>query len=130
MDVICSCCLLPKKKKGNALTWLRNQIIQLTTSAPIVIFFHYNLVGSNCNWWWSKEEKEDFYEVIRDYNVLAIFTGHCHSSYFTKWKNIPVFGVGGKYFAYAKCNEGSLDVKFIYRKGNIGGEELLNNYYD
>jgi len=44
-----------------------------------VIFFHYPIHGAFSDWW-SKQEKNDFYKVIKDYNVIAILVGHAHTS--------------------------------------------------
>jgi cytolysin (calcineurin-like family phosphatase) len=59
----------------------------------VVLYFHYGFD----DWgriWWTDRERDDFYEVIREYDVLAIFHGHSHSIQFAEWRGIPVFCVG------------------------------------
>uniref|UniRef100_A0A6C0B3W0 Calcineurin-like phosphoesterase domain-containing protein n=1 Tax=viral metagenome TaxID=1070528 RepID=A0A6C0B3W0_9ZZZZ len=61
----------------------------------IIIFYHYNTVDEAYSDWWSDEEKEKFYEVIKDYNILAIINGHIHLSYKKKWKGFTMLNGGG-----------------------------------
>ena len=90
------CCgIYPNNK---TLTWLTQDLSHTSPLTPTFIFFHYNLTGQWSDFW-SKAEKEQFYQVIQNQNVKAIITGHIHTSYSTIWKGIPVIGVGGKHFA-------------------------------
>ncbi|MEX1010504.1 MAG: metallophosphoesterase [Balneolaceae bacterium] len=59
----------------------------------IILYFHYGFDDWG-DLWWTEQEQEDFYEAIRDYNILAIFHGHSHNIQFSEWRNIPVFCVG------------------------------------
>jgi len=63
---------------------------------PVVLSFHYGLGGEETfsYLWWTPEEKDAFYEAIKDYNVIAIFVGHEHAVKHYKWRGIPVWGVG------------------------------------
>ncbi len=82
-------------------TWLVKQLAKIGTTAPVVIFFHYNLVGAFSDWW-TEQQKNDFYNVIQDYNIKLIITGHLHFTYTHIWKGIKTTCVGGYYFA--ECN--------------------------
>lgn len=72
---------------------------------PVFFFFHYNIQGAFSDWW-DDDEKDYFYEVIKDLNVKAIFCGHNHFSEYYEWKKkkIPVYQVGGTQFAKVTIN--------------------------
>ena len=65
------------------------------TTAPVIIFYHYNTVNEPHSDWWSDEEKENFYQVIKDSNILAIINGHIHLSYKKKWRGFTMLNGGG-----------------------------------
>ena len=62
---------------------------------PVIIFYHYNTVNEQYSDWWTDEEKENFYQVIKDYNILAIINGHIHLSYKKEWKGFTMLNGGG-----------------------------------
>lgn len=91
--------------------WL--YLLYLGKEQPIVLLWHYNIKGPPpTSTWWSEEEKQKVYELIKDYNIVAIFNGHWHHSYVTDWHGIRVYGVGGYTFALGKMKEGNLSVEF------------------
>lgn len=86
------------------LNWLKNELNEITKDTPIVFIFHY-VIADNVpyNDWWSNAEKEDFYNVIKNYNVILICNGHDHETRIDNWKNIPcVIGSGDNSFALLK----------------------------
>jgi len=70
--------------------------------------------------WWahseveSNTEKELTYNVIKNYNVIGIFTGHFHSSYRSDWHGIPIFSTGGSSFCHAIYDHNSQSLKTEY----------------
>ncbi len=103
----------------NKIKWLKNELSKTGTKTPIIIFFHYNIVGVYSSWW-SQEQKDEFdnsiaefFNVIKNYNIKSVFTGHWHKSYTYLWKNsIPVIGVGGEYFAIVEFDK---EFKIIFK---------------
>ncbi len=86
------------------LDWLKNELNEITNDTPIVFIFHY-VIADNVpyNDWWTNDEKEDFYNVIKNYNVILICNGHDHETRIDNWKNIPcVIGSGDNSFALLK----------------------------
>lgn len=79
---------------------------------PIIIFFHYNLVGSYSDWW-TDEEKETLYETVCGYNIIAFLVGHHHVTFQTEWKGYKV--VTGAAAALSKCTykDGELTVEYV-----------------
>lgn len=95
----------PKDKVTyNSLQFLQNQLQKLKDpEQPIVIYFHYDFTSRDR--WWDTNEKERFYRVIKDFNVIAIITGHTHRTQIYTWKGLNIFNVpavknNGTYFVF------------------------------
>jgi 3',5'-cyclic AMP phosphodiesterase CpdA len=62
----------------------------------IIIYFHYCLTGGFSDWW-TDNEKNTFYDTIKDYNIRLIIVGHRHQNWLDKWNGIDVVsGAGAK----------------------------------
>ena len=72
-----------------------------TPNQPVILYHHYSYDSSLL--WWSKEEREEAYEVMKSYNIIAIFTGHEHRSDHYQWHNIPIFAVPNTYEELQYC---------------------------
>lgn len=86
----------------NIQNWLKNEILpKIPNLKPIIFFFHYPPIGKG-SFAWTQQEKDSFFEIIQDHNILALIVGHHGKfSYLSTWKErIPVYCVAGKYFAY------------------------------
>jgi cytolysin (calcineurin-like family phosphatase) len=75
------------------LDWLRRDLAKAGKQVPVVIYFHYSVLGPYSQWW-SQSEKEAFASAIAGYNVIGIFHGHFHGCYSYRWKGIDVFNIG------------------------------------
>lgn len=99
---------------------------------PVILFFHYGFDEWG-NKWWTHGEQEAFYEVIKEYNIAAIFHGHTHGFDYYKWRNIPVWCVGatqhekgkGQYLVVRLKNEKILALE---RTGNKWGLKHQDSY--
>jgi cytolysin (calcineurin-like family phosphatase) len=60
---------------------------------PVILFFHYGWDDFS-NLWWTPAEQDAFYNVIKDFNIVAIFHGHNHSADCYRWRGISVWGDG------------------------------------
>ena len=91
----------------NTCLWL-DDILKWIGHQPVIIFFHYNIIGK----WsdsWSTEEKQIFYNLIQNYNIKAIINGHIHKSGTYLWNNkIRVINVGGYNFTVFDYSDGKL----------------------
>jgi len=77
------------------LVWLTNNLPN--KDEPIIIFYHYNTADNPFSDWWTNTEKENFYNTIKNHNILLIVDGHWHQSGKNEWKGIPeVRGAGSK----------------------------------
>ena len=63
------------------------------SNRPVIIAFHIGY-DEFSKLWWTDNDRNNFYNVIKDYNVIAIFQGHNHSVGCTDWNGIPVWAVG------------------------------------
>ena len=75
------------------LRWLRRDLAAAGRRVPVVIYFHYSVLGPFSEWW-GEPAKEAFAHEIEGYNVIGIFHGHYHGSYSYKWKGRDVFNIG------------------------------------
>jgi hypothetical protein len=57
-----------------------------TSGRPVVLNHHYGFDsfsttgGSNDDPWWNEQERTLYWNAIREYNIVAIFTGHNHQA--------------------------------------------------
>lgn len=97
---------------------LRENIKNLET--PIIIGFHIGFDDFGLKWW-TENQRDRFYNVIKDYNVLAIFSGHNHEYKERIWRGIRVINVespfnltkGRKYMKVILENDGRLLINHI-----------------
>jgi predicted phosphodiesterase len=75
------------------LAWLKDDLAKVGRQAPVVIFFHYTLVGFLSDMW-SEHQKEALAEAIDGFNVSVIFTGHWHDAGRSDWKGYNVLRPG------------------------------------
>jgi Icc-related predicted phosphoesterase len=77
------------------LKWLKS-VLPADKKAPLIIYYHYNTLKSEpFGDWWKEEEKQAFYDVIKDYNILCIICGHWHTSCGTLWNNLKIIHCAG-----------------------------------
>lgn len=76
----------------NSLDFLKEDLAKRigNSGKPVILFQHYDFY-SDPKRWFHEEDKNRFYEVIKNYNIVGIFVGHTHSTQFYYWHNIPVF---------------------------------------
>lgn len=75
------------------MPWLKKEL-EKTNGQPVVIAFHYNILG-NHNTWWHSEERQAFLDAIKGKNVQLIMNGHDHQTYTGAIDGIPVVCSGG-----------------------------------
>ncbi len=78
---------------ATACDWLERQLGRIGPKSPAVVYFHYSILGSLCDYW-SDSEKRRFAGVIRGHNVVGIFHGHDHASRHYTWQGFDVYNVG------------------------------------
>jgi cytolysin (calcineurin-like family phosphatase) len=78
----------------DSLTFLQKDLAARVgdSGKPVVIMQHYGFDKfSTEDRWWKQAERDAFYDVIKKYNVAAIFTGHDHLCHRILWNGIPDF---------------------------------------
>ena len=114
----------------DSMAFLQEQLRYRTYSGqPVLIFFHYPTDGHMSDWW-SEKNKDIFYDVIKDYNVLGILCGHLHNSAIYMFRDtFPMIRAAGSEFAELSFDPASpdkLDVVFVKADGTrTPGENRL-----
>ena len=106
----------PPARHPDGLQWLANNLRNSvgTTGRPVVLFQHYgwdpfSLGQLNGSPWWSSADQTRFLDIIKDYNVVAIFSGHGH------------FGTSGLYEVPVTDSNGNRKTIWNF-SGTTGGE--------
>ncbi len=66
---------------------------------PVVLFQHYGFGGWGLDWW-GEDAQDRFYDLISDYNIVLLVTGHNHVSRLGsdyEWRGIRWLSVGSSY---------------------------------
>ena len=76
----------------NSLAFLASDLPTKVGSSehPVIIYFHYN-IGTL-----PSADQNNFYNIIKNYNIVAIFHGHAHipELQMTQWQGFDVYNVG------------------------------------
>ena len=96
------------------LRWLKRDLARVGRVVPVVLYFHYSILGPYSRWW-SDREKEAFRQAIDGFNIIGIFHGHYHGSMHYKWQGYDVYNVGsprhGRYsFAVVRVTDTTMTV--------------------
>ncbi len=85
---------------SNSLQFLQEDLAKFVgpSGRPVVIYHHYGFDGTG-QASWSERQRTNFYEVIKNYNVVCIFNGHSHAVSSFPWRGITtcIVGTAGKY---------------------------------
>jgi hypothetical protein len=85
---------------AGSLQFLADDLATLVgnTRRPVVICHHYGFDSTGASWW-SNQQRTNYFEAIRNYNVVAIFAGHSHTVSRVVWNGIDTFtdGTAGKW---------------------------------
>lgn len=63
------------------------------TGRPVVILMHLGLDSGWGATWWSTTEQSNFYNAIKNYNVIAILQGHSHAAQSFSWNGFSVYSL-------------------------------------
>jgi predicted MPP superfamily phosphohydrolase len=77
---------------------------------PIVLFFHYNLIGPFSDWW-TDDQKDKFKKTIEGYDVKLIITGHHHVCKEYDWHGYKTIVCGGDGLYSCTFNKHSRDIE-------------------
>ena len=110
VHVVC----LDECPRGVNLRWLREDLASVGRKIPVVIYFHFSILGPYSNSW-SGRQKQAFGKQIEGYNVIAIFHGHYHGSGHYRWAGLDVYNVGSprhscRSFAVARITDTRMTV--------------------
>ncbi len=125
----------------SGLTWLKNDLAQNVgnSQTPVVLFQHYDLLSlgdglgnpvldsyenSYFQNWWAIPDYTNFWNVIRDYNVIGTFSGHVHTGWdmerpehYTSFAN----GDSALFSLPSTDSKGNKKIYDVYRSAPAGG---------
>jgi hypothetical protein len=64
-----------------------------SSGRPVVLYHHFGFDDFSTNWW-SEAQRDRYYEVLKNYNVAAIFCAHNHLIGHVPWRGINTFNDG------------------------------------
>jgi 3',5'-cyclic AMP phosphodiesterase CpdA len=77
------------------LGWLEQDLARIGPELPLVLYLHYPLAGPYADTWFSREGyRAKLADLLRRYNVVAIFHGHFHATGTYRWEGKDVYFVG------------------------------------
>ncbi len=79
--------------KFNQRRLLRRRLRRIGKRAPIVIYFHYSIIGPYSHYW-TDMARRAFRRAVEGYNVIAVFHGHFHHSLHYRWEGLDIYNVG------------------------------------
>jgi len=82
-------------RNAGGLHWLREDLRRAGPEAPLLLFQHYGFDGfSRQPAWWTDADRNAFLDLVCDYNVLGVVSGHTHHAF--PADQIPVVCPPGK----------------------------------
>ena len=79
----------PNHDPALALSFLKSDLAKYVgkSNKKVIVFQHFPWVGGMSDWW-TPAAKDRFYEVVKDYNIVALINGHSHGASFIPWKGL------------------------------------------
>jgi hypothetical protein len=85
-----------------SFSFLKDYLVQKVGASgePVILLQHYGFDGFSLNdWnWWTPKQRRALYELLKDYNVAAIFHGHNHHAEHYKWPDPKRHAADLQYF--------------------------------
>lgn len=126
------------REAQHSLSFLKDCLSKQVKSSktPVIIALHigYDDFGLK---WWTDDERAQFHDVIKDYNVVTIFHGHNHQIMQTTNNSIMAIGAGspqadanlGNYIVVKK-NSKTKKLEIIERKFGAFSSEIRKVEYE
>jgi 3',5'-cyclic AMP phosphodiesterase CpdA len=107
-----------------ALTFLTEYLRDAVkdSGAPVIIMQHYGYCeGFNFDWdWWSPQQRRAFYDLARQYNVVALLHGHTHAPAHYCWPDPSVSADEVKRL-FGDAPPADLKRFEVFSAGSVGG---------
>ena len=77
---------------SHSLDFLKNDLANNvgTSGKPVILYHHYGFDDFGLQWW-ADSERQAYFDVVKDYNVIGILCGHRHWSTYDTWNGINVY---------------------------------------
>lgn len=93
---------------SNRCSWLRNEL-EKDKDKKVILMLHHHLLEEQFNLPQVSFDNE-FKEIIKNSSIIAIFSGHTHHPYKSKFMDIPYFTSGS--LSFIGYNENNGEVRF------------------
>lgn len=108
------------RRDPSGLDWLRNDLERVGPEAPVLLFQHYGFDAfSRQPQWWTSADRSAFLDLVCDYNVLGVVSGHTHHAF--PAEATPVSCPAGKKLAGLR--------NFIGEDGILFNFDGVNGYF-
>jgi cytolysin (calcineurin-like family phosphatase) len=79
----------------DCLPWAAKDLAATGRDRPVIIYFHYSIVGpySDDYWFGEGDNRNKFAAALTGYNVIGLFHGHFHASGWYQWQGLDVYNV-------------------------------------
>ena len=64
------------------------------SNRPVMVYHHYGFDHDSSLGWWTERQREEYYDALRNYNVIAILAAHNHGIGVNRWHGIDTFSDG------------------------------------
>lgn len=111
-----------------SLDFLKKVLAKMDKKQPIVLIHHYPIHEGYSDWW-SKKEKDAYYDAIKDYNVVAILVGHAHEARLFKFRDkCPVVqcatGHAFTELVFDPADPNKVDITFVQETGERSSPKM------
>lgn len=85
---------------SNSLAFLQSDLTEFVgpSDRPVLIYHHYGFDTYGLSSW-SEQQRNNYFQIITNYNVVCIFSGHSHTLSFGTWRGVTtcIDGAAGKF---------------------------------
>ncbi|HEU5070808.1 MAG TPA: metallophosphoesterase [Verrucomicrobiae bacterium] len=73
-----------------SMEFLERVLPHATKGEPLILLHHFGFDPHSLGWW-SEERRDQYYDLIKGENVLAIIHGHAHEPLIYQWRGLDVY---------------------------------------
>lgn len=77
----------PAYSPKESLNFLKEDLAENVADSgrPVITIHHFGMDDLTRGYWWSKRQQDEYYEAIKDQNIIAILSGHNHALMLLDW---------------------------------------------
>jgi len=77
----------------NSIDFLKKDLAKNVgdSGRPTILMHHFGFDKAHSLRWWPEMWRQEYYDIIKDYNIIAILHGHAHDTLIYQWQGIDVY---------------------------------------